>query len=545
MPAKRYTSVISILRRHGPQLSSAVAARLVEQGASSANARKMIQRAGTGIKRLSEIVFPHRDGFLYLPEQHDTAQFWECLLHAFRATNSVYGLAIDALSIRGGSVPGKYFAIVSGSPLRMRGHISADRVRDALQRLGVVSVLPHPEWDSIITLRPDVCEIQGVSTMRARMLAEDIVAEATMTFVQRAGLGSYGKVKVRTVREVPAFGPFNWDITAPCYVAPLRRYTRGQKGFKPGFLAADILLGAELGLEHVRPFLHKTEIMRRNPRNPLFLSLLIADRFSAEALRAGKEVGHLMLTTETLFTKDIAEALNALIQVLTNAASAITDFPDLVYTLFDQLSALEGSAASMRGPLFELWLARYLFLQGWSIVGVGHRMRVRETGEIAEVDVLAEQSGSMRIRSCEAKAHTTPVSLDEVKDWLTRQVPRIRKAHLQYREGRNPDLTFEFWTTNVFSPEALDYLKAAKDRTTAYSIRYFDRTQLEAFAREAGDAHLTKILNDFFLKNTTSGRLLQAQRRRNQLAHLSSSGIRSAASSKEGFSGNASEFLEI
>lgn len=522
MAARRYTPVSQVLRHGGPQLSSAVALQLIREGASPSNARKLIQRSFPEIKRLSEITFPHRERFLYLPEQHDTPPFWESLFLAFRSTNSVYGHAIDALRIRGGSVPGEYFGIISGSPIKLRGHLSVDRVREALQRLGVLNVTPHPEWASVITLKPHVPGVHGLGMSRARMLAEDIAADATMNFLQRTGLGSYGKVKVRNFIEAPTFGAFKWDITAPCYVSPLRRYAKGQKGFQNGFLVADVLLGAELGLEHVKPFLMKTEIMRSNPKTALFLSLLIADKFSKEALRAGKAVGHLMLTTETLFTREIAEALKALIEVLTKAATAAADYPELVYDLFDQLSSIEGSASSMQGPLFELWLARYLFLDGWSIRGIGHRMKVWETGETVEVDVLVDQANGMRIRACEAKAHASLVSLGEIKDWITRQIPRIKAALLQNRDGRTPDLVFEFWTTSSFSPEALEFLETAARRTKAYGIKWFDRTQLPTFAEKAGDTYLPKILNDFFLRNSTSARLLQMQRRRSQLAHLSS-----------------------
>ena len=520
MTTRQYTPVTTILRRDGPQLSSVVAKRLVDEGATPANARKLIQRAASGFERLPEVTFPHRDGFLYLPSQHDTPIFWERLFEAFRTTNSVYGYAIDALAVRGGSLPDAYFPIVSGSPTRLRGHLSADRVRDVLQRVGVLRMLPHPEWRSVLSMHSNMPGIQGSATLRARMLAEDIAADAAKTYLQRTGIGSFGKVQVRTLTDAPAFGTFKWDITAPSYLAPLRRYKRGQKGFQQGAVVADILLGVEMDLQHVKPFLAKTQIIRANPKNPLFLSIIIADQFSREALQAGKAVGHLMLTTATLFTKEIAEALSALIEVLTNAATAVKDFPDLVYDVFDQLSEIEGSAASMRGPLFELWLARLLLLQGWEIDGVGKRLRVRETGEAVEIDVLAARNNAMSIRSCEAKAHASPVTLAEVKDWLTRQVPRIRAAHLQYRDGRLPELLFEFWTTNTFSPEALEYLEEAKRRTRTYTLDWFDRTQVAALANEMGDPYLLKILNDFFLCNTASAKVAQAQRRRTQVKRL-------------------------
>jgi hypothetical protein len=352
------------------------------------------------------------------------------------------------------------------------------------------------------------------------MLAEDIIADATKTFIQRTGLGSYGKVKIRTPTEAPSFGAFKWDITAPCYVSPLKQFSK--KGIKAGFLVADIVLGVEVGIEHVKPFFAKAQAMRNQPNTPLFLALLIADRFTKEALQKGKNLGLLMLTTETLFTRDIAEALKELIVVLTNAAAAVTLYPDLVYGLFDRLSALEGCAASMRGPLLELWLARYLSLTGWHIDGIGKTLRVRATGDRAEVDVLVSQRDGLDIRACEAKAHSSPVSLSEAEDWVTRQIPRIRKALIENREGRQPKFSFEFWTSGSFSPEAKTFLETAASGAKNYEIKLFEGAQLSAFADESGDSYLPKLLNDFFLRNTTSARLADLQRRRSQLAHLES-----------------------
>jgi hypothetical protein len=68
--------------------------------------------------------------------------------------------------------------------------------------------------------------------------------------------------------------------------------------------------------QRCQPFLHMTEVMRANPRTPFFMSILVTDSFKREALWAGSAVGHLMLTTKTLFSKDIADAFTALIESL-------------------------------------------------------------------------------------------------------------------------------------------------------------------------------------------------------------------------------------
>src|ERR1035441_808528 len=112
-------SIRHLLQKNGPQLSSDLSAILRELGASDANARKLIERRDSTVKRL-EITFPHRVAFLYLAEQKDTDRYWKNLLQAFRSTNSAFGYAIDALKVRGGIVPLEHFHIVSGSPVALK-----------------------------------------------------------------------------------------------------------------------------------------------------------------------------------------------------------------------------------------------------------------------------------------------------------------------------------------------------------------------------------------------------------------------------------------
>ena len=153
--------------------------------------------------------------------------------------------------MRGGTVPLEHFHIVSGSPLALKGQLSSERVLSKLIYIGAVEVTPDPHWEKAVTLKPVIPEIFEASTSRARMFAADITAQAVGNLIRELGFGSHDKVEVRTATTAPKFGAFKWDITAPSYLAPLRRQTRSSDvKRKPahGFFVADILLGRTLPL---------------------------------------------------------------------------------------------------------------------------------------------------------------------------------------------------------------------------------------------------------------------------------------------------------
>lgn len=521
LPSIRY-----LLHKNGPRLSSDLSAILRELGASEANARKLIERRDSTVKRL-EITFPHRAAFLYLAEQKDSDRYWENLLQAFRSTNSAFGYAIDALKVRGGIVPLEHFHIVSGSPMALKGHLSSETVLNKLIFIGAAELMPDPNWGSAVILKPHIPNIFDPLSWRARMIVEDITAVAVSNLIKRIGLGSHNKVEVRSATTAPKFGAFKWDITAPSYLAPLRQWRKGADGngkLAHGFVVADILLGRELTVDDVRPFIRKNQIMQSQKNTRPFLSMLVAERFSPDALRLGKKPGFIMATTTALFSRDVAEALTELVSVMTYAAKAIVNDPELVYDIFQRLGNLEGLAGSMRGPLFELWVARYLSLQNWQIIGVGTQLRDARTTKRAEADVLASKNGESRYLACEAKGITSPVQKTAVEYWLTHQVPVIRAALLQ-RTTTGPALkmAFEFWTASRFSPESVNALRSAAKKARGYKIDWHDGEEILGLAKRSNDTYVVKLLNDFFIKNSATTFFETQKARKKRIARLAES----------------------
>jgi hypothetical protein len=231
-----------------------------------------------------------------------------------------------------------------------------------------------------------------------------------------------------------------------------------------------------------------------------------------------------MATPTALFSRDVAEALMEFVSVMTHAAKAIVDDPELVYEVFQRLGNLEGVAGSMRGPLFELWLARYLSLQNWQIIGVGKQLRDARTTKRAESDVLASKNGESHYLACEAKGITSPVHKADVEHWLTEQVPVIRAALLQRTTTGPPsNMAFEFWTTSRFSPESVTALRLAAKKTRGYKIDWHDGEQILGLAKRSNDTYIVKLLNDFFLRNSATT-IFEAQKaRKKRIARLAES----------------------
>jgi hypothetical protein len=495
------TWVSQLLRAGGPCLSSALARRLMTAtGVTNDYARKLIQRSGSDVLVLEDIRFPRNEQFLFLQEHRNTSQFWRSLIEAFDSTGSVYGLAVNSLMARENIVPLTHFGIISGSPGRLKGHLSHDVVLKRLAKIGLFNIREYENFGPCVTFaESSIFDSGNIRSHRARAVGEKILLDALQDWARKLGLGSYGKVLLRGNPTQPQFGQFNWDLTAPTYLHP---FVSHGKLTQPGFFVADVLLGKELQFSDVAYFLNKTTIMRRQRNTRPFLAMLVGNYFSHEVFQAAKTQGLIFVTPDTLFGNGISAALKELIQTLTNAAAAAVKNPNVIDELFSKLAKVEGAALNLRGPLFEMILG-YCFRNEGSI-DICVAVKDPETGEAAEVDVLVK--GSTTVRACECKGYgTNDVDVPEVKDWLERQVPRIRKYFLSQDYFKKLPMTFEFWIAGKFTPAALEYLKARKQQVTKYAIEWKDGKDLSEYVGLRKESHVAKILNEQYFRHPLSG----------------------------------------
>jgi len=325
-------------------------------------------------------------------------------------------------------------------------------------------------------------------------LAEDILLGGLKEWIRNLGLGSYNKVQIRSLKAQPQFGQFKWDVSAPSYIQPLTRYDRASSKLKPGFIVADVLLGQDVAFKHLRYFLKKNALMRNQRTTAPFLSFFIGERFTKDAFEAGRKAGIILATTETLFGREVASGLTELIQVMNNAAASVSANPDLVDKLFSKLDAMRGVELNVRGALFELLFARCLGKEGWHISSMNQQIKDPISGGLAEIDILALRGNALLV--CECRGYLkNEVTEDEVKNWITTRIPRIRNFLMAQQNFRHCSMHFEFCTTSRFKSDALNLLKkhASEVKKTKYSVQWKERPALQSYISSMNDQHLLKL----------------------------------------------------
>jgi len=482
-----------LLDEYGPSLSSALVQRLASSGVSQINGRQIVARGGQGIFSLKGIKFPHNERFLYLGKDIKSARFWTALRRALEEKRTAYGAALASLEVEGNRLFEYRFAILSGSPNRLKGHLSYERILQRLLDVGLLVRTNHGK-EQIITIAPQT-EAIAISPQEftARQVAENIVIGGVKDWARKLGITSYGSGKTWDGVTTPLFGQFAWDFTGPSYVHPFVSYTNAKT--VPGFVVADVILGEELAERHVEFFVRKTDMLRRQRRLRPFMALLIADRFSPNALRRARQRGLVFATPSLLFGKALAAVLTELIQILKNAAAVAVTDPLKIHMLFSKLTTIEGAAANLRGPLFEMIAAHIVSgAGGW--VRIGEIVTDPTSGETAEIDVMQTRSDTVLVVECKGRLATRTISLDEVQDWLGKKVPRLRN-YLLYRYSNVP-LRFEFWTTASFSSEATLFLERRKQDIQKYEIGWKDGEAVVDELRKINATRLVEVINEHY-----------------------------------------------
>lgn len=492
------TRAEQFLRVNGPSLSSEIAASLVAEGITASNARKLVQRSGPRVGRLHGIRFAHNDRFLFLLDDFLQPRFWDRLFESFDSKESAYGLALHAVRARNGFVPRGHFDIICGSPGKMKGQIGASNILNALVATKLVELESHVDLGQCVSLRPEVLandRLAKPGAVRARMIAEDLLLSGLKEWIRNTALGSYEKIKLRSMERGPDFGQFRWDLTAPSYVHPLSRFNRSKSAVKPGFIVADVLLNDEISLPQLKPFLKKVAMMRAQRNTSPFLGMFIASRYTRSAFEAGRKAGILIATVESFFGHEMASALIDLMGILTNAAQAINSDPALIEKLFSKLDALRGADLNVKGALFELLVARALNVNGFSIDAMNEPVRMSEG--LCEIDVLGRRGGEVLSVECKGYQKNL-VTLDGVKQWCEKTVPWSYLHLSSQKLYKDKKVTFEYWTSTDFTSDASDYLTAESARHHKYSIKWKNRRQVEDTLRAIADPYVLKVWDSHY-----------------------------------------------
>ena len=91
-----------------------------------------------------------------------------------------------------------------------------------------------------------------------------------------------------------------------------------------------------------------------------------------------------MATPGTLFGRDVAAGLAALLHTLTKAAAIAAQRPEAIGELFDKLGAIEGASANLRGALFEMLVGHCVMKIDDGSIDIGKIVIDPDTAKSAE-----------------------------------------------------------------------------------------------------------------------------------------------------------------
>lgn len=495
-------SIEHLLELNGPSSSSKIKDILIAAGLSDVAARQRISRSKGNVRRLTTISLPKRENFLYLDSQYGSYDFWHSLVQSHTKTRSAYGVAMQSIMARGGVIPKYFFSIISGSPTRLKKHLASDHILEKLVSCKFLKIENDEELgDCVLLDAHGSFDYSEVDSLRARLLVEDIVVKAVFNWSRQIGLASWGAIKERTLQDVPKFGSFGWDITAPSYVRPLAGFDG--KIITPGFMAIDVTIST-IDSESAQYFIKKCSVIRSMKKMNPFLAMFVADRFSRDAFQLGRSSGVIFTTPEILFGKEIADNLRALSATLENAAATAVKSPEKLLELLNSLSKIEGAAVNLRGALFELIVGHLVHKGEGTSIDIGVRVKNSE-GKSAEIDVRRVKGDhEVALYECKGYQPSTQVSFDEVDLWLSRKVPLIRDSLLQEERFKNSTMIFEYWTSGEFSSKAIDLLKKKKNETKKYGIHWKNGREVLKYARKIKSTTMVDTLNQHYSKHPLS-----------------------------------------
>jgi hypothetical protein len=169
---------------------------------------------------------------MYLGSQRKSDRFYTALLRDLRSSKSIYGVALDGLLARHGTVRLHDFATISGAPsLQLKGQVMAASVLAKLQAATLVQEEIAGDEHVLAISRPAL-GVPDVAGIRARDIAERIILDGLREWARRIGAASYNQIRIRGEPELAPVGQFNFDLAGPSYLLPLRK----PKGQGQGFL---------------------------------------------------------------------------------------------------------------------------------------------------------------------------------------------------------------------------------------------------------------------------------------------------------------------
>lgn len=498
------TSIEERLYYYGPCLSTDLAKYLVDKlGITHDAARQQISRAKGDVGRLN-FNFPHRARFLYHKKDFGSERYWGALIQAMQDTNSSYGMALSCLIARGGIIPKIHFPIASGSPIAMKGRLSSEQVLKKLIDLKLVELVNLPSYGECVALvEKNERYLKTLGYIKARLTAEDILLKLISQWAKNLGLVSYDLLQCRNDEStLPRVANFYWDMAGPSYLSPLvTASVSDSEKVKSGFFVCDILLGSQVTLSEIKPFINKCISLRSLSKVGKSLFIFVAEDYAHDAFDALKKLGIIPATSESLFGKDLAEGVRKLIEFIDFISSGGEPSLERIDSIIAKLAPIEGAISTLRGVFFEYLVAEIFRSTGNGVVTIGKIFKAQDKSAEADVTI---QNGYKEIKFIECKGYSpySQVPDDIVDRWLQHQVPTF---HRSVRESVNQDITIicELWTTGKLSAESILKVNSASENINPkkYQIKIRDAHDVILQFKETKDKTLYNTFDEHFVKN--------------------------------------------
>ena len=480
--------VAELLKINGPMLSGDLARKYeTAYGVSNDTARKAISRARPPVNKLYKFKFNKNQMFYYLESQFMGDKYTDALLAAIKQHSKVIYTYIQAFIAQNGYVSKNILPAFTGAPVgNVKGHKGYSDILNSLIQTGIIEELGEERY----MLSPSFYKLGKRNLGRSIGLetAKKIIINDFDDWASKVNLVAYGKGK--GLFDEPDFAQFQWGYTAPSYIQPLY----AEKEEQPGFVIADVFYGKTATKETVQFFIDKLNVIRSFRNISSLLPVLLVDKIDADALHLLKKNKVMVAILSKFFTDKYTELLNDLVNLFANVTAIINKNPDALYELFDALAKNEGRYNNMSGELFELLVGSYFMHIGCTSLRSQVIARDDESGRYKELDWLAEREGALVVVECKA----TKAEIDEkfVRKWLNENIPFTRRWILD--RFANTKMEFQLWSVGGFTKKALELLRKAEEENCKYCVKYFNREQMLALAKDKNDKHFVQIMDKHF-----------------------------------------------
>lgn len=495
---KPFPSVVELLQEHGPLLSSDVSKHYRDMGVKESAARQRVNRRSDEVKTLYGLPFPKGAQFLYLDGEFGDQRFYLALIGKLKETNSAYGAAIGGMLARNGICLADHWPIVCGSPNKQKGHISHGKIQDGLRQAKLLEEMEIAGIGHCLMLNSRFFAT-STAEFRSRLTIEHILKGAVRDWAIRLGWSSKGAIEVFDADTLPQYSTMSFDLVGPSYLQALTTRSKGK--FKNGHFVCDVVFGNVLTEEELAGFLKKIDTLKYLKRLGRFQPMLLADGYTQDALMKLRGLGVIAATPESLFGRQVAEALAELLEVLKRSAEIAIGNPDRIEDLFNKLDGWQGG---LRGALFEMIVGHIVKVKNGGSIDIGVLVTDHRAQKKADIDVRLVSETDVICYECKGHGPDVSVPLEEVKTWLEEKVPIMRAAH-NYEsrfDGLHP--TFEFWATGVMGPEVIAYLEERKASIRKYDIVWRNSDDIVSMAGSLKNKTLHKLLQRFYRKDPLS-----------------------------------------